>query len=47
MIGQTSEVDGDERILDFSTAVPSLRTGEVVRFEDDPEEWARNLSTVY
>jgi hypothetical protein len=45
--GQTSEVDDDERILDFSIPVPSLRTGEVVRFEDDPEEWARNLSTVY
>lgn len=45
--GRTFEVEGDDRILDFSLPVPSLRTGEIVRFEDDPEEWARNLPTVY
>ena len=27
--------------------VLSLRTGQRVRFEDDPEEWARNLPTVF
>lgn len=45
--GQTSEVDDPAQILDFTLPVPSLRTGEIVTFDDDPEEWARNLATVY
>ena len=34
-------------VLDFHVPVVSLRSGEQVRFEDDPEEWARNLVTAY
>lgn len=47
VVAGESEVTGDERILDFTMPVPNLRTGKSVRFEDDPEEWARNLGTVY
>jgi predicted pyridoxine 5'-phosphate oxidase superfamily flavin-nucleotide-binding protein len=45
--GGASEVTGEERILDFTMPVPNLRTRGSVRYEDDPEEWARNLGTVY
>jgi hypothetical protein len=45
--GGVPEASGDDRILDFTMPVPNLRTGTSVRFEDDPEEWARNLGTVY
>lgn len=41
------QVEGDRTVLDFDTPLISLRTGEQVRFEDDPEEWARNLATAY
>jgi hypothetical protein len=45
--GPTSDVHDPGEVLDFSLPVPSLRTGEIIRFDDDPEEWARNLATVY
>lgn len=45
--GRVHEVSGEERLIDFSMPVLSLRTGQQVRFEDDPEEWARNLPTVF
>jgi hypothetical protein len=45
--GGIPEVTGEDRVLDFSMPVPNLRTGVSIRFEDDPEEWARNLGTVY
>lgn len=41
------QVEGDQNVLDFDMPVVSLRTGDQVRFEDDPEEWARNLRTAY
>ena len=47
VFGGVPEVSGEDRILDFSMPVPNLRTGTSVRFEDDPEDWARNLGTVY
>lgn len=47
VVGGVPEVTGDDRILDFTMPVPNLRTGTSVRYEDDPEEWARNLGTVY
>lgn len=47
VVGGVAEVTGEERILDFTMPVPNLRTGTSVRYEDDPEEWARNLGTVY
>jgi hypothetical protein len=47
VVGGVPEVSGEDRILDFMMPVPNLRTGTSVRFEDDPEEWARNLGTVY
>ncbi len=45
--GRAVESSGEERLLDFSMPVLSLRTGQQLRFEDDPEEWARNLATVF
>lgn len=41
------QVEGDRNVLDFDMPVVSLRTGDQVRFEDDPEEWARSLPTAY
>jgi hypothetical protein len=45
--GHVHEVSGEERLIDFSMPVLSLRTGQQIRFEDNPEEWARNLPTVF
>lgn len=45
--GHVHEVSGEQRLIDFSMPVLSLRTGQQIRFEDDPEEWARNLPTVF
>jgi hypothetical protein len=45
--GHVHEVSGEERLIDFSMPVLSLRTGQQIRFEDDPEEWARNLPTIF
>ena len=51
--GSHSEAAGDLRMLDFALPVPDRRAflerGErrQVRFQDDPEEWARNLEAVY
>lgn len=39
-------LQGDPTKLDRSLPVLSLSTGEQIRFEDDPEEWARSLPTV-
>ena len=41
------DIRDDMRLLDFHIPVVSLRSGEQVRFEDDPEEWARSLVTAY
>lgn len=41
------QVEGDRDVLDFDMPVVSLRTGDQVRFENDPEEWARSLPTAY
>jgi hypothetical protein len=45
--GGVAEVSGERDVLDFNLPVPNLRTGASVLFEEDPEEWARNLGTVY
>lgn len=45
--GEHVDVEGDERIVDFSVPVTSLRTGEQLIFEDNKEEWARNLPDAY
>jgi hypothetical protein len=45
--GDTVEIEGDEGLLDFSVPVVSLRTGELLLFEKDREEWARNLPNAY
>ena len=42
--GEHAEVDGDQRLIDFSIPVLSLRTGQSLRFEENREEWARALS---
>jgi hypothetical protein len=34
-------------LLDLDMPVVSLRTGDSVRFADDPEEWARSLVLAY
>ncbi|MDP9385844.1 MAG: hypothetical protein M3P50_11550 [Actinomycetota bacterium] len=39
-------IEGDEGRLDRSLPALSLSTGKQVRFEDDPEDWARSLPTV-
>lgn len=45
--GQQVEVSGDAGRLDRSVPVISLKTGRRLRYEDDPEDWARSLPTVY
>lgn len=45
--GETVEVKGDEARIDRSLPALSLSTGKQIRFEDDPEEWARSLPTVF
>jgi hypothetical protein len=45
--GHAVEISGEERLIDLGMPVLSLRTGQQIRFEDDPEEWARNLATVF
>jgi hypothetical protein len=45
--GEIVEVEGDEQLIDFSVPVVSLRTGELLLFEKDREEWARNLPNAY
>jgi hypothetical protein len=45
--GEVVEVEGDDQLVDFSVPVVSLRTGELLLFEKDREEWARNLPNAY
>jgi hypothetical protein len=45
--GESIELEGDDNLIDFSIPVVSLRTGELVLFEQDREEWARNLPNAY
>lgn len=45
--GDAVEIEGDDQLLDFSVPVVSLRTGELLLFEKDKEEWARNLPNAY
>jgi hypothetical protein len=45
--GDEVELDGDERLIDFTVPVVSLRTGETILFEQAKEEWARNLPNAY
>lgn len=45
--GQRVDVSGDADRLDRSLPVISLTTGRRLRYEDDPEDWARSLPTVY
>src|SRR5215207_11270192 len=41
------EVEGDAASLDLSVPVISVTSGSRLYCEDDPEEWARSLPTVY
>jgi hypothetical protein len=41
------ELTGDADKLDRSLPVISLTSGRRLHYEDDPEEWARSLPTVY
>ena len=41
------DIRDEAGLFDFHVPVVSLRSGEQVRFEDDPEEWARSLVTAY
>jgi hypothetical protein len=45
--GQRVDVSGDADRLDRSLPVISLTTGRRLRFEDDREDWARSLPTLY
>jgi hypothetical protein len=45
--GDEVDVRGDERLIDFTVPVVSLRTGEPLLFDQDKEEWARNLPNAY
>ena len=43
-----AQIEGAEpQVVDLERVVLSLRTGEAIRWEDDPEEWARSLSGSY
>lgn len=45
--GQQVEMEGDIDRFDLELPVVSLTAGTQIRYEDDPEEWARSLPTVY
>lgn len=45
--GEEHSVDGDASLLDFELPVVSLRRGEQITFEQDPEEWTRSLVGTY
>lgn len=38
---------GDTRMFDLTVPLMSVRTGAEVRFNDDPEEWARSLPSAF
>lgn len=43
-----AQIEGAEpQVVDLERVVLSIRTGEAIRWEDDPEEWARSLSDSY
>jgi hypothetical protein len=42
------QIEGREpRVVDRERLVLSVSTGEAIRWEDDPEEWARSLTDSY
>ncbi len=42
------QIEGREPLLiDLERVVLSISTGEAIRWEDDPEEWARSLTGSY
>lgn len=45
--GRPPEIEGDRTLLDLTMTVVSLSTGESIRFEDAPEDWARSLPLAY
>jgi hypothetical protein len=45
--GQEPEIEGDRSLFDFEMPVVSLRSGETIRFDENPEEWARSLVLAY
>ena len=45
--GQKHEIEGSSSLIDLALPVVSLRSGEQIRFADDPEEWARSLVLAY
>lgn len=41
-------IEGREpQVVDFERIVLSVNTGKPIRWEDDPEEWARSLADSY
>jgi hypothetical protein len=45
--GDEYELDDPDGVLDLTLPVLNLRTGRNLRFEEDREEWARGLPSVY
>ena len=42
------QIEGPEpQVVDLERLVLSVCTGEAIRWEDDPEEWARSLTDSY
>lgn len=42
------QIEGREpQVVDLERVVLSISTGEAIRWEDDPEEWARSLAGSY
>jgi hypothetical protein len=42
------QIEGREpHVVDLERVMLSLSTGEAIRWEDDPEEWARSLTGSY
>lgn len=42
-----SMLEGDPRWVQQEMAVPSERYGRMIHFDEDAEEWARNLPRIY
>lgn len=45
--GRPPEIKGDPALLDLHMPVVSLRSGDSIRFDDAPEDWARSLPLAY
>lgn len=48
VVGRDVTIEGPEQhVVDFTMSVISVSTGRILRYDEDPEEWARSLVGAY